>query len=120
MMNQVGGEPNRELDARPESLVVTDMDPAELEKVVAIDAPIWEGITDRAMDLDLAEVDAEAAIGGTTTTPDWNGVDDLAATAGIEIPNGDILNTNEILEQRDIDRWELNPQSAEDHQKHQK
>jgi hypothetical protein len=120
MMNQVGGNPNQELDARPESLVATDMDPAELEKVEAIDAPIWEGITDRDVDLDLAEIDAEEAIGDTTTIPDWNGVDDLAASAGIEIPNGDILNTNEILEQRDIDRWELNPQSAEDHQKHQK
>jgi len=141
MTNQIGGKPNQELEIEPESTVVTDVDPAELEEVPAIDAPIWEGITDRHSDLGrtmnrwrdlsaiaggdrdintyLAEVAGEDAIGGTTTTPDWNVVDEMAASVGIEMPNGGILHTSEILEHRDTDRWELDPESAEDHQKHQ-
>jgi hypothetical protein len=116
MANRVSGKPSRELESEPESTVVIDIDPAELEEVEAIDAPIWEGITDRAINTDLAEVVGIEAIGNgnTTLTPDWNVVDNLAASVGIEMPNGEILHTNEILERRDTDRWELDPQSAEE------
>ncbi len=61
-VNQVNRKPSQELEPEPESTVVTDIDPAELEKVEAIDAPIWEGITSRVIDPDLAEV-AMLAIG---------------------------------------------------------
>ncbi len=114
-MNQVNRKPSQELEPEPESTVVTDIDPAELEKVEAIDAPIWEGITNLVIDPDLAEV-AEV-VNGTAMRPDWNLVDDLGDAAGIEIPNGGILPTSEILEHRDDNRWELDPQSAKDYEK---
>jgi hypothetical protein len=59
------------------------------------------------------------------TTLDWNDVEDLAVSVGIGIPDRELLHTNEILEHRDTDsaeprlrqRWELDPQSAEDFEK---
>lgn len=119
MIDQVSRQPNRELieelEPEPELALINDIDPAELEKIAAIDPPIWEGITDRKIDPDLAEVAGEE-----TRTPDGNVVDEIAAAVGIEIPDREILHTSEILAHRDTDRWELDPQSAEDHQKHQK
>jgi Family of unknown function (DUF6335) len=42
---------------------------------------------------------------------------DLTVSVWIGIPDREMLRTNEILEHRDIDRWELDPQSAEDFEK---
>jgi Family of unknown function (DUF6335) len=50
---------------------------------------------------------------------------DLAVSVEMGIPDREILHTNEILEHRDLDsaeprlrqRWELDPQSAEDFKK---
>jgi hypothetical protein len=62
----------------------------------------------------LADVVGEEAIGGTAPTPDQNVVDDLGASAGIDIPDQGILHTTEMLERRNDHRWELEPESAED------
>ncbi|MEG4111485.1 MULTISPECIES: DUF6335 family protein [unclassified Microcoleus] len=58
----------------------------------------------------------EQSVGGTAPTPDLDIVDELGAAAGIEIADGAILNTTNMLEHRDESRWELDPSSAEDYQ----
>jgi Family of unknown function (DUF6335) len=115
MADQMSGKPNQE---SAEKLVPTAIavDPSELADIAALDAPIWEEIAD--IDYDLAKITEAKSGDDTRATPDWNVVDDVAASVGLEVSNGEILHTNEILEHRDADRWELNPQSAEDHQKH--
>jgi hypothetical protein len=119
MTNQVGEKQERELS---ESAAVTSIDPDRLNEVSVIEAPIWEEIADRTDDdldpePDLAEEIGVESVGGTVTTPDWNDVEDLAVSVGIGIPDREILHTNDMLEHRDTDRWELDPQSAEDFEK---
>jgi Family of unknown function (DUF6335) len=116
MTNQISEQQDRE------SATVTSIDPEQLDEVSVIEAPIWEDIADRTDDdldpePDLAEEFGVESIGGMVTTPDWNDVEDLAAAVGIGTPDREMLHTNEILEHRDTDRWELDPQSAEDFEK---
>lgn len=63
----------------------------------------------------LARVAGEEAVGGTTPTPDQSVVEDLAISAGIEIPDRAVLHTNDLLAQRDAHRWELSVESSEDY-----
>lgn len=58
----------------------------------------------------------EQSVGGTAPTPDMDMVDELGTAAGIEMPDGAILHTTNMLEHRDESRWELDPSSAEDYQ----
>ncbi|MBE9120600.1 hypothetical protein IQ269_07165 [Tychonema sp. LEGE 07199] len=58
----------------------------------------------------------EELVGGSAPTPDQDMVDELGAAAGIEMADGAILHTTDMLEHRDESRWELDPSSAEDHQ----
>jgi hypothetical protein len=58
----------------------------------------------------------EQSVGGTAPTPDMDMVDELGAAAGIEMADGAILHTTNMLERRDESRWELDPSSAEDYQ----
>ena len=58
----------------------------------------------------------EELVGGSAPTPDLDMVDELGAAAGIEMADGAILHTTDMLEHRDESRWELDPSSAEDHQ----
>ncbi|MFS8119657.1 MAG: DUF6335 family protein [Microcoleus sp.] len=58
----------------------------------------------------------EELVGGSAPTPDQDMVDELGAAAGIEMADGAILHTTDMLEHRDESRWELNPSSAEDYQ----
>ena len=72
-------------------------------------------------DGDVAAAEQESAtgeelVGGSAPTPDQDMVDELGAAAGIEMPDGVILNTTNMLEHRDENRWELDPSSAEDTQ----
>lgn len=72
-------------------------------------------------DGDVAAAEQESAtgeelVGGSAPTPDQDMVDELGAAAGIEMPDGAILNTTNMLEHRDENRWELDPSSAEDTQ----
>jgi len=67
----------------------------------------------------LAKVVGEEAVGGTTPTPDQNIVEDLAISAGVQTPDWQPLHTNEMLEERDSHRWELDPESSEDYEDHQ-
>ncbi|GAB4173860.1 MAG: hypothetical protein Fur006_03380 [Coleofasciculaceae cyanobacterium] len=63
-----------------------------------------------------AEVVGEEAVGGTTPTPDQNVTENLEKSVGLEIRDRAFLRTYEMLEQRDAQRWELDPQSSEDYQ----
>ena len=63
-----------------------------------------------------AEVVGEEAVGGMTPTPDQNVTDYLGAAVGIEMDDRALLRTNDILEERDDRRWELDPTSSEDYQ----
>jgi hypothetical protein len=58
----------------------------------------------------------DEAVGGTAPTPDQDIVDDLGAAVGIEMDDKAFLRTTEMLEQRDDQRWELEPKSSEDYE----
>ena len=81
--------------------------------------------TDTSPELTGGDVDAywqdadsvgEEAVGGTVATPDQSVTEELEAAVGLEMDDRAILRTNDILEQRDDQRWELDPTSSEDYQ----
>ncbi len=81
--------------------------------------------TDTSPELTGGDIDADwqeaaavgdEAVGGTVATPDQNIVDELGSAVGLEMNEGSSLRTNDILEERDDRRWELEPSSAEDYQ----
>lgn len=57
----------------------------------------------------------DEAVGGTVITPDQDIVDDLGKAVGVEVDDRSFLRTNDLMEQRDDRRWELDPQSSEDY-----
>jgi Family of unknown function (DUF6335) len=59
----------------------------------------WDGAT------------GEEAGSGTTPTPDENVTDEVGGAVGVSYSDTEPLNTNEKLDQRDRDRWDLNPAS---------
>ncbi len=61
-----------------------------------------------------AEVNGDEAVGGSTAVPSQNDTEELAAAVGIVVDDRTPLDTEEMLEQRDLDRWELDPSSAVD------
>jgi len=63
-----------------------------------------------------AAVVGDEAVGGTVATPDQDIVEELAAAVGVEIHDQTPLAVNDMLEQRDDRRWELDPKSSEDYQ----
>ncbi|QKQ72850.1 DUF6335 family protein [Nostoc sp. TCL240-02] len=71
-------------------------------------------------DVDAYWQDADAvgdeAVGGSTATPNKNVTEELEAAVGLEMADSEFLHTNDILEDRDGDRWELDPKSSEDYQ----
>lgn len=73
-----------------------------------------------AGDVDTYWQDADAvgdeAVGGSTSIPEQNVTEELEAAVGLEMDDSEFLHTNDILEERDGDRWELDPKSSEDYQ----
>ncbi|MBN3871243.1 DUF6335 family protein [Nostoc sp. JL33] len=73
-----------------------------------------------AGDVDTYWQDADAvgdeAVGGSTSIPEQNVTEELEAAVGLEMDDSEFLHTNDILEKRDGDRWELDPKSSEDYQ----
>ena len=63
-----------------------------------------------------AEVEGDEAVGGTTPTPDQNVTEYIEKAVGLEMDDRAFLRTNDILEQRDDQRYELDPTSSEDYQ----
>ncbi|NJL63789.1 MAG: hypothetical protein HC903_20550 [Methylacidiphilales bacterium] len=71
-------------------------------------------------DVDAYWQDADAvgdeAVGGTAPTPDQNVTEEIEAAVGLEMDDRAFLRTQDILEQRDDQRWDLDPMSSEDYQ----
>ncbi len=61
-----------------------------------------------------AEVNGDEAVGGSTAVPNQNDTEELAEAVGIVVDDDTPLDTEEMLEDRDRDRWELDPASAID------
>jgi Family of unknown function (DUF6335) len=61
-----------------------------------------------------AEVNGDEAVGGTTAVPSQNDTEALATAVGIVVDDDTPLDTEEMIEERDRDRWELDPASAID------
>lgn len=90
-------------------------DVAEIEDDQVGDNPILTG-----GDIDAAWQEADTvgdeAVGGTAPTPDQDIVDEIGAAVGLEMDDNAFLRTQDILEERDDRRWELDPTSSEDYQ----
>lgn len=61
-----------------------------------------------------SEVNGDEAVGGSTAVPSQNDTEKLAEAAGIVVDDDTPLDTEEMLKDRDRDRWELDPASAID------
>ncbi|MBE9180408.1 hypothetical protein IQ268_17750 [Oculatella sp. LEGE 06141] len=77
-----------------------------------------ETTPDRNANLEQAKVVGDEAIGGTAPTPEQNLTESNAAAAGVEIPDRQPLAVEDMLDRRDDQRWELDPQSSDDYQEH--
>lgn len=77
-------------------------------------------LTGGDVDANFEDADAvgEEAVGGTVATPDQDTIEELAAAVGIQTDDRSFLRTNDMLEQRDDRRWELDPESADDYEEH--
>ncbi len=75
-------------------------------------------LTGGDVDANYEDADAvgEEAVGGTVATPDQDTVEELAAAVGVELDDRSFLRVGDMLEQRDDQRWELEPSSSEDYQ----
>jgi Family of unknown function (DUF6335) len=63
-----------------------------------------------------ADAVGEEAVGGSVSIPEHDLVDENGAAVGLEMDERAFLRTNEILEERDDRRYELDPTSSEDYQ----
>ena len=54
----------------------------------------------------------EETVGGTVSTPDQDIVDELGEAVGLTYEDDEPLQGEEKLRERDLNRWELNPESA--------
>jgi hypothetical protein len=61
-----------------------------------------------------ANVAGEETVGGSSPTPDQDVVDDLGRAAGLTYADDEPLNSDKKVLDRDRNRWELNPASADD------
>ncbi len=61
--------------------------------------------------------DGEEAVGGFTTTPDNDLVDEMGEAIGLVYADDEPLHTTEKVTARDRHRWELDPASSEDYRR---
>jgi Family of unknown function (DUF6335) len=61
-----------------------------------------------------AEVNGDEAVGGSTAVPNQNDTEELVEAVGTVVDDDIPLNTDEMLQERDRDRWELDAASAVD------
>lgn len=106
-------------DAQLHADVSLDELEAELER-----PPTGALGADRSPRLSGGDVDAawdaadsgEETVGGSSPTPDQDRVDELGRAVGLTYSDTEPLHSTEKIERRDVDRWELDPASAEDYQ----
>ena len=60
--------------------------------------------------------EGEESVGGSHATPDQSVVEDLGAAVGLNYEDNEPLRTTEKLQERDRNRWDLDPASSEDYQ----
>jgi len=84
----------------------------ELEEHNSLSPKISGGDLDAAWE--LANVGGEEAVGGSVPTPDQDVVDELGEAAGLTYEDDEPLNSDKKVLERDRNRWELNPASAQD------
>ena len=70
---------------------------------------------DAEANYEQANAEGDESVGGTAPTPDMDIVDNLGKAVGLEMDDANFLHTNDILEQRDNRRWEMEPRSSEDY-----
>lgn len=63
----------------------------------------------------LEDTVGDEAVGGTAPTPDQNVTDEIGKAVGLPMEDRAFLHTQDILEQRDRSRWELDPMSSDDY-----
>lgn len=68
------------------------------------------------MDSTWDDANGEEAGSGRTSTPDENVVDEVGGAVGISYSDTEPLNANGKLDQRDHERWDLNPASDPEYQ----
>ena len=81
----------------------------QLNSLIGADA-----VDDAEDDAYRAEVNGDEAVGGSTAVPSQNDTEELAEAVGIVVDDDTPLDTEEMLEERDLNRWELDPASAID------
>ncbi len=71
-------------------------------------------------DIDAAwedsDVAGEESVGGTVPTPDQDMVDEIGEAAGLNYRDDEPLDSDKKILDRDRNRWELNPESADDNE----
>lgn len=65
-------------------------------------------------DWERADQVGEETVGGTVATPDQDRVDELGQAVGLVYQDEEPLHTEDKLQKRDRERWELNPASRRD------
>ncbi|MBW4593566.1 MAG: hypothetical protein KME46_11750 [Brasilonema angustatum HA4187-MV1] len=87
---------------------------AETKRNSDVNPELTAGDVDAAWE--TAADEGDEAVGGTAPTPDQDIVDELGAAVGMEMDDKAFLRTTEILDQRDDNRWELDPKSSQDYE----
>lgn len=85
---------------------------AELEEHHSLSPEITAGDVDASWQ--TANVAGEETLGGSSPTPDQDIVDNLGAAAGLVYADDEPLDYDRKVLNRDRERWELNPASAQD------
>jgi hypothetical protein len=105
---------------------VSDIGPGDVEHDAAIKQMVREmrDYNAKSPELTAGDIDAaweEANVGDETPgglhpapTPDQDVVDDIGRAAGLTYEDDEPLRSVEKLRDRDVHRWELNPESADD------
>ncbi len=123
---------NNDVNTNNKELLDVEPDP-EVAAEFADAAEVNEGLQDQYLDklventnsspmLSGGDVDAaweesdvgEESVGGGNPTPDQSVVEELGEAMGLTYEDNEPLGGEDKLEERDEDRWELNPASAED------
>lgn len=78
----------------------------------SMDPTLSGGDVDAAWDDSI--VSGEESVGGSAPTPDQDIVDELGEAAGLTYSDDEPLDSDKKVLDRDRNRWELNPESADD------
>jgi len=110
-----GAEPSAERqEEEDESADVPWYDQARQDTKEPAQAVLTGGDIDAAWD-QASTLSGEETVGGSTPTPDQDIVEELGQALGVTYQDNEPLHPTEKIEQRDVDRWELNPASSEDY-----